>query len=148
MLRKLKWQIPGEPFAARYNWCQGPVPGRGPAVEKHWHRGQRKYTDKTHDIHITVIFRWASSIPWIPTKMNCYSSHNYKQYSPTSNNCSTNIINYPLLLPKNLLLYMFRTVPLSIIRSLFTVHSAMVNVIYIPRETQSLPHSKHTPSRL
>jgi hypothetical protein len=31
MLRKLKWQI----LAARYNWCQGPVPGRGPAVEKH-----------------------------------------------------------------------------------------------------------------
>jgi len=29
MLRKLKWQIPGEPLAARYNWC------RGPAVEKH-----------------------------------------------------------------------------------------------------------------
>jgi len=23
------------PLAARYNWCQGPVPGRGPAVEKH-----------------------------------------------------------------------------------------------------------------
>jgi len=21
MLRKLKWQIPGEPLAARYNWC-------------------------------------------------------------------------------------------------------------------------------
>ena len=38
MLRKLKWQIPGEPLAARYNWCQGPVPGRGPAVEKHWYR--------------------------------------------------------------------------------------------------------------
>ena len=36
MLRKLKWQIPGERLAARYNWCQGPVPGRGPAVEKHW----------------------------------------------------------------------------------------------------------------
>jgi hypothetical protein len=35
MLRKLKWQIPGESFAARYNWYQGPVPGRGPAVEKH-----------------------------------------------------------------------------------------------------------------
>jgi hypothetical protein len=32
MLRKLKWQI----LAARYNWCQGPVPGRGPAVDKHW----------------------------------------------------------------------------------------------------------------
>jgi len=37
MLRKLKLQIPGEPLAARYNWCQGPVPGRGPAVEKHWY---------------------------------------------------------------------------------------------------------------
>jgi hypothetical protein len=24
------------PLAARYNWCQGLVPGRGPAVEKHW----------------------------------------------------------------------------------------------------------------
>jgi len=35
MLRKLKWQSPGERFAARYNWCQGPVLGRGPAVEKH-----------------------------------------------------------------------------------------------------------------
>ena len=22
-------------FAARYNWCQGPIPGRGPAVEKY-----------------------------------------------------------------------------------------------------------------
>jgi len=39
MLRKLKWQLPGEPLASRYNWCQGPVPGRGPAVEKHWCRG-------------------------------------------------------------------------------------------------------------
>jgi hypothetical protein len=39
MPRKLKWQIPGEPLAARYNWCQGPVPGRGPAVEKHWPKG-------------------------------------------------------------------------------------------------------------
>jgi hypothetical protein len=36
MLRKLKWQIPGEPLAARYDWSQSPVPGRGPAVEKHW----------------------------------------------------------------------------------------------------------------
>ena len=38
MLRKLKWQIPGEPLAARYNWCQGPKPGRGPAVGKHCFR--------------------------------------------------------------------------------------------------------------
>jgi len=44
MLRKLKWQIPGEPLADRYNWCQGPVPGRGPAVEKHW----SKMTIATH----------------------------------------------------------------------------------------------------
>jgi len=35
MLRKLKLQLPGEPLVAQYNWCQGPVPGRGPAVEKH-----------------------------------------------------------------------------------------------------------------
>jgi len=27
--------IPGESLAARYNLCQGPVPGRGPALEKH-----------------------------------------------------------------------------------------------------------------
>ena len=26
---------------ARYNWCQGPVPGRGPAVEKHWYMSYR-----------------------------------------------------------------------------------------------------------
>jgi len=25
-------------LAARYNWCQGPVPGRGPAFEKHWYK--------------------------------------------------------------------------------------------------------------
>jgi hypothetical protein len=39
MLRKWKWQIPEEPLAAQYNWCQGPLLGRGPAVEKHWSRG-------------------------------------------------------------------------------------------------------------
>jgi hypothetical protein len=38
MLRKLKWQLPGEHLADRYNWCQGTVQGRGPAVEKHWSR--------------------------------------------------------------------------------------------------------------
>ena len=27
--------IPGELLAARYNWCQVKVPGRGPAVENH-----------------------------------------------------------------------------------------------------------------
>jgi len=43
MRRKLKLQFPGEPLAARYNWCQGPVPGRGPAVGRHWFRRQRIY---------------------------------------------------------------------------------------------------------
>jgi len=37
MIRKQKGQLPGKPLAARYNWCQGSVPGRGPAVEKHWY---------------------------------------------------------------------------------------------------------------
>ena len=31
--------IPGESLAARYNWCQDPVSGRAPAVEKRWSRG-------------------------------------------------------------------------------------------------------------
>jgi hypothetical protein len=35
-LRKWKWQIPEEPLAAPYYWCQGPLLGRGPAVEEHW----------------------------------------------------------------------------------------------------------------
>ena len=34
-------------------------------------------------------------------------------------------------------LYMFRTVPVSIIRSLFTVHSAMVYVIQVCRQLSS-----------
>jgi len=34
-------------------------------------------------------------------------------------------------------LYMFRTIPLSIIRSLFTVHSAMVYVIQVYRQLSS-----------
>jgi hypothetical protein len=36
MLRKLKWQI----LSALFNWCQGPVRGRGPAVEKNCFKGQ------------------------------------------------------------------------------------------------------------
>jgi len=34
-------------------------------------------------------------------------------------------------------LYMFRTVPLSVIRSLFTVHSAMVYVVQVCRQLSS-----------
>jgi hypothetical protein len=35
-MRKPKQQTPRESLVARYNWCQGPVPGRGPEVENHW----------------------------------------------------------------------------------------------------------------
>jgi len=38
-------------------------------------------------------------------------------------------------------LYMFRTVRLSIIRSLFTVHSAMVYVLQVYRQLQALLES-------
>jgi hypothetical protein len=36
VLRKLKWQLPRELLAARYNWCQVPVPDSGSPVEQHW----------------------------------------------------------------------------------------------------------------
>jgi hypothetical protein len=45
MFRKLKWQIPEGPLSARHNWFQGPVLGRGPAVEKHWFRLSEQETD-------------------------------------------------------------------------------------------------------
>jgi len=60
MLRKLKWQIPGELLASRYNWCQGQVPGRGPAVEKHCHKRSRKKqssnceVSRSHSIDVGV----------------------------------------------------------------------------------------------
>jgi hypothetical protein len=40
-------------------------------------------------------------------------------------------------------LYMFRTVPLSIIRSSFTVHSAMVYVIKVSRHLSSMTRMFH-----
>jgi len=40
-------------------------------------------------------------------------------------------------------LYMFRAVPLSIIRSLFTVHSAMVYVIQVCRQLTSSIRFEH-----
>jgi hypothetical protein len=43
-------------------------------------------------------------------------------------------------------LYMFRTVRLSIIRSLFTVHSAMVYVIQVCRQLSSRTSMEHVPS--
>jgi len=67
MLRKLEWQIPGEPLAARYNWCQDPVPGRGPAVEKHYPSGpgpphieaSQSHSDTQHSVRLL----WASDQP-------------------------------------------------------------------------------------
>jgi len=56
MLRKLKWQIPGEPLAARYNWCQGPVPGHVPAVEKHWYNGSTASFHTLPDLSFAVPF--------------------------------------------------------------------------------------------
>jgi len=43
-------------------------------------------------------------------------------------------------------LYMFRTVGLSIIRSLFTVHSAMVYVIQVCRQLSSRTRMFHRPT--
>ena len=55
MPRKLKWQLPEEPLAARYNWCQGPVPDRGLAVEKHCSR--RFLKEKTYqNFSLTDLF--------------------------------------------------------------------------------------------
>jgi hypothetical protein len=48
MLRKWKWQIPEEPLAAQYNWCQGPLLGRGPAVEKLCSRWSYLWTLQAH----------------------------------------------------------------------------------------------------
>jgi hypothetical protein len=91
MLKKLKWQISGKPLAARYNWFQGPVPGRGPAVDKHCLRSRfvevktetailRSYKNRrTHSswsdlgfLHKNVTFcyshtqhtNWTSQYPW------------------------------------------------------------------------------------
>jgi hypothetical protein len=50
MLRKLKWQLPGEPLTAQYNWCHGP------AVEKHWLRGCSiwHFGDLYHEIKVSL----------------------------------------------------------------------------------------------
>ena len=57
MLRKLKWQILGEPLAARYNWCRGPVPGRGPAVEKQCSKSAYWLGFRLKDIWIMLRFQ-------------------------------------------------------------------------------------------
>ena len=72
MLRKLKWQLPGEPLASRYNWCQGPLPGRDPAVEKHWirvehcwkhtERGKQKYSGQ--NLSLCHLVHYESHTDW------------------------------------------------------------------------------------
>jgi len=88
MLRKLKWQIPGERLAARYNWCQGPVPGRGPVVEKHWYRvSGLKQSPMVETLVFRIIRRWQvilhdldrpSPVPCFPS---CSRSHGFKSRS-------------------------------------------------------------------
>ena len=59
MFRKLKWQIAGELLAARYNWCQGPVPGRGLAVEKHWSKPKENRAGHGHRLAcVDIQFCW------------------------------------------------------------------------------------------
>jgi hypothetical protein len=64
MLRKLKWQILGKLLAARYNWCRGPVPGCGPAVEKpcarRCIRSKRRFY--LYDSTAVWIYRYKSSV--------------------------------------------------------------------------------------
>jgi len=69
MLRKLKWQIPGERLAARYNWCQGPVPGRGPAVEKHCQR--RQYNTAHALCTATMVARTRSNVTLYVHCLSC-----------------------------------------------------------------------------
>ena len=63
MLRKLKWQIPGELLAAQNNWCQGPVPGHGPTVEKHcsrwprWNWCQWRHASVVNSVFIVRVVR-------------------------------------------------------------------------------------------
>jgi hypothetical protein len=76
MFRKIKLPITGEHLAARYNWCQGPVPGSGPAVEKHcltgflichW-RQDRQSAARNFQMHL----RHYSGFCWVWRKDACH----------------------------------------------------------------------------
>ena len=56
------------PLAARYNWCQGPVLGRGPAVEKHWSRYYRQKWGGSKSLQPDQLFKVTQ------TKQLCYFS--------------------------------------------------------------------------
>ena len=74
--------------------------------------------NKISDNEIYLLIKYIKSVPWRVAKRLSYIENTrclnfnhpsnmwwriYKQYSPTSNNCSSNITNYPIL-PKNLIL--------------------------------------------
>jgi hypothetical protein len=87
MLRKLKWQIAGEPLAGRYNWYQGPVPGRGPAFEKHCSRrlrcvdvsgpihssrmGYDALSNGEHLFDVRLFLDWQYEEDWCSQLLNC-----------------------------------------------------------------------------
>jgi len=84
MLRKLKWQIPEEPLAARYNWCQVPVPGRGLAVEKHWYRVfDLKQSPIVETLVFRMIRRWQAILQDLdrPSPVPCFPSWSRVQVS-------------------------------------------------------------------
>jgi hypothetical protein len=60
MFRKIKWQI----LVVRYNWCPGPVPGRGPAVEKHRVRFPYRITRSDWKFPGRRSLIWRSSRIW------------------------------------------------------------------------------------
>jgi hypothetical protein len=62
-------------------------------------------------------------------------------YNKTKYNAPISLIYFGMKL------YMFRTVPLSIVRSIFTVHSAMVYVIQVCRQLSSRTRIHPHPAR-
>ena len=87
MLRKLKWQIPGEHLAARYNWCQGPLPGRGPAVKKHRSWGNNE------GLHNILNSLWAV-LRYIHSVAVCLPCSNHVFITIISNECDVNLTNW------------------------------------------------------
>jgi len=99
MLRKLKWQLPVEPLAAWYNWCQGPVPGRGPVVEKQWFRGCSiwHFGDLYPEVKVSLsspkeewlsewgqLCLWARCNGWLRQRMNIVATYLFLLLQPVT----------------------------------------------------------------